>query len=45
VNWQSDLRGLASKADALAFTAEAGKTYYFETDVLMKSEDAGQHQS
>jgi hypothetical protein len=45
VNWQSDLHGLASKSEALAFTAEAGKVYYFETDVLMKSQDAGQHQS
>ncbi len=45
VNWQSALRALASKAEALAFTAEAGKTYYFETSVLMKQEDAGQRQS
>ncbi|MGO8718420.1 MAG: hypothetical protein ACLQMO_04280 [Acidobacteriaceae bacterium] len=44
-NWQSSLRSLDEKADALAFTAEAGKTYYFETDVVMKNKDAGRGQT
>ena len=39
-NWQSAMKRLKRDVDVTSFTAEAGKTYYFEAEVEVESEDA-----
>jgi len=38
-NWQSSLGRFKKESDALSFTAEAGKTYYFSAAITAESEN------
>ena len=44
-NWSSILKSFSKKVGVASFTAEPGKTYYFQAKILMKMHDTGTTQA